>query len=248
MDCLCLVVGAPFWQATLRFADEMLVASAFYIGWQIFYLLVTECIFPAEALDSSIRQLSKGKAGKPPPRCYSGITYLVYKATSAMGLMRPGELFDSEHLKTKIIFVSVQFLYTAATMLISYVMWGSFRAHLAYMAGILVCNVWNGGSYYIEVFSKAYMKQFQGDAETRRRLQLQLVVEGTLPDAPEAVSETATDARSAGPTRELDDEAAADEKPATPAPQVVRSTRSTRASGGGAKRSSDRGHDQLKLE
>ena len=38
------------------------------------------------------------------------------------------------------------------------------------------------GSYYIEVFSKAYRKQFEGDAEARRRLQLELLINGNLPD------------------------------------------------------------------
>ena len=71
------------------------------------------------------------------------------------------ERFDAEHWKTKLIFVSVQLLYTVATLLLAYGLWGSFNLHLAYLLAILACCIWNGGSYYIEVFSKAYRKQFE---------------------------------------------------------------------------------------
>lgn len=81
--------------------------------------------------------------------------------------MKPAERFDSEATKTKAIFVTVQLLYTAATLLLAFGLWSSFRAHLAYLLSILACCIWNGGSYYIEVFSKAYRKQFEGDAVTR---------------------------------------------------------------------------------
>lgn len=110
------------------------------------------------------------------------ITAISYRAVDAFGVMQKGERFDSEHWKTKLIFVCVQLLYTIATLCLAHVLWGSFRLHLSYLLGIITCNVWNGGSYYIEVFSKAYAKQFDGvDAEARRRLQLALMVNGDLP-------------------------------------------------------------------
>ena len=87
--------------------------------------------------------------------------------------------------QTKLIFVSVQLLYTCLTLLLAAYLYTSFNAHLAYLLSILACCIWNGGSYYIEVFSKAYRKQFEGDAVTRRRLQLELLVNGNLPDVPE---------------------------------------------------------------
>ena len=43
-------------------------------------------------------------------------------------------------------------------------LWNSFYLHLAYLAFIYSICIWNGGSYYIEVFSKAYRTQFEGDA------------------------------------------------------------------------------------
>ena len=55
----------------------------------------------------------------------------------------------------------------------------------------------DGGSYYIEVFSKAYRRQFEGDAVTRRRLQLELLVNGNLPDVDEG--QCATPEKGAAP-------------------------------------------------
>ena len=60
-------------------------------------------------------------------------------------------------------------------------LWNSARAHLAYLGGIIVVCVWNGGSYYIEVFSRAYAKQFEGDAAQQRQFQTDLLM-GNLAD------------------------------------------------------------------
>ena len=48
-------------------------------------------------------------------------------------------------------------------------LWHSFALHLAYLLSIYTLCVWNGGSYYIEVFSKAYRTQFEGDIAARRQ-------------------------------------------------------------------------------
>ena len=109
-----------------------------------FYLLHTEWLFPpATQLDTSIRVLASGKKDTPPPACYSGITGLTYRAMATIGVMRHAERFDSEHWKTKTIFVGAQLLYTAATLLLAYGLWSSFRAHLAYLLAILACCVWS---------------------------------------------------------------------------------------------------------
>ena len=63
----------------------------------------------------------------------------------------------------------VQLIYTAVTLLPIPWLWQSFELHLAYLLCIYTVCVWNGGSYYIEVFSKAYTKQFEGDRDQRRR-------------------------------------------------------------------------------
>ena len=90
-------------------------------------------------------------------------------AARSCGFFAAGEPFDSEHWKTKVVFMLVQLIYTAVTLLPIPWLWQSFELHLAYLLCIYTVCVWNGGSYYIEVFSKAYRKQFEGDRDQRRR-------------------------------------------------------------------------------
>ena len=169
----------------LPFVAAMAESILFYAAWQAFYLFYTEWLFPpALELETSCRVLASGKKDTPPPRCYSGITRGTWLVCAAIGVVRRTERFDAEHWKTKLVFVSVQLLYTIATLVMAFFLWSSYWGHLAYFLGILACCIWNGGSYYIEVFSKAYRKQFEGDAVTRRRLQLELLVNGNLPDGP----------------------------------------------------------------
>ena len=75
----------------------------FALSQQTFYLVVTEIFFrPNLTCDTSIRALTRPKPAKPPPSCYTGITYAVYRIVSRLGIMRRGELFDPEHWKTKV--------------------------------------------------------------------------------------------------------------------------------------------------
>jgi len=137
-----------------------------YILWQSAHFAFTELVFPAAAsYDTSIRTLTRPKPAKPPPSCYTGITKPVYVLCCRVGVMRTGELFDPEHWKTKLVFMSVQLLYTAVTILPATLLWSSRRLHLLYLAAILAVCVWNGAAYYIEVFSKAYRKQFEACAD-----------------------------------------------------------------------------------
>jgi len=134
-----------------------------YLVWQSAQLLITEVVFPAAAsYDTSIRTLTRPKPDKPPPSCYSGVTKPVYVMCTRLGVMRKDELFDAEQMKTKLVFISVQLVYTALTVVPACYLWSCPRVHLLYLAAILAICVWNGASYYIEVFSKAYRKQFEG--------------------------------------------------------------------------------------
>ena len=165
---LCFLIRwYPPW-SSLDVPEHLDIGRAIYTSlagygvWQVVHLVCTELIFPAsDTYDTSIRTLTRPKPLKPPPGCYTGITKPVYILMLKAGVMRDGELFDPEHWKTKFVFISVQFLYTCATVVPACYIWSSKDAHLAYLAAILVVCVWNGASYYIEVFSKAYRKQFE---------------------------------------------------------------------------------------
>ena len=73
-----------------------------------------------------------------------------------------------------------------ATILLACALWGSRRAHLVYLLAIFACCVWNGGSYYIEVFSHAYRRQFEAVDEAAADDELAVLP----PISPGAVSPT----------------------------------------------------------
>ena len=141
-----------------------------YFGWQLFYLVQTE-VFGRRALASNDKMMTSIRWLTTPDKGggYSGMAAGAMAAARSCGFFAPGEPFDSEHWKTKVVFMLVQLIYTAVTLLPIPWLWQSFELHLAYLLCIYTVCVWNGGSYYIEVFSKAYRKQFEGDRDQRRR-------------------------------------------------------------------------------
>jgi len=167
--------GTPALPETIPFSTFFAHGLLMYIAWQVFYLAVTEVLYGRTLaakpdMATSIRWLT---APPTPGHPYTGITLLAYKGMRRCGVMRSGEIFDSEAWKTKFIFMFVQLVYTAATFLPVAVLWSHKALNAIYLLTVYALCVWNGGSYYIEVFSKAYRKQFEGDAATRRALAIE---------------------------------------------------------------------------
>ena len=59
-------------------------------------------------------------------------------------------------MKTKMVFVTTQLLFTMVAMIPTYHLWRHPTAHLIYIALIFAISVFYGASYYVEVFSKRY--------------------------------------------------------------------------------------------
>lgn len=150
---------------TLDFTSSWLLGLAGYIGWQLSQSFVFEVACAGYIKRNPQLNFSLKWLTTPP---YSGITATTFSACQRLGIMAPGELFDGSGAKTKLTFVTVQLLYTAAALTLPPLLWSSFRCHLAFLVVLLVITTWNGASFYIEVFSKSYQKQFAGDLVTRR--------------------------------------------------------------------------------
>ena len=172
-----------------------------YFGWQLFYLVQTE-VFGRRALASNDKMMTSIRWLTTPDKGggYSGMAAGAMAAARSCGFFAPGEPFDSEHWKTKVVFMLVQLIYTAVTLLPIPWLWQSFELHLAYLLCIYTVCVWNGGSYYIEVFSKAYRKQFEGDRDQRRRAVFESfgAPEGERPKRTPSVGDVAAAAGVAG--------------------------------------------------
>jgi len=136
------------------------MALLVYCLWQLAYFLKTE-VMDAPLLDAdstiqtSLRWLALDTQ-RP-------IHILVLAVLRRLKVMQQDEVFNPSHLKTKIIFMTSQLVYTAIVMLpvpfaYRYKWFCSF-----YVLLIFCMSVYNGGEYYIEVFSRRYYRQFDNE-------------------------------------------------------------------------------------
>lgn len=140
---------------TLRLRDYML-AMLFYATWQVLYLLKTEVYDKAKfdadpSLLTSLRWMSKDTT--------NSTARMVLKIARKLGIFAPQEDYDSTTMKTKLVFVSAQMVLTMLWSLPSYFLYRYAAVHLAYIIFIFVLAIFNGASFYIEVFSIRYQLQ-----------------------------------------------------------------------------------------
>ena len=137
-------------------AMDFLYAAIGYVFWQVCYFAKTEVV-DKRKLDSrpelvtSLRWLSADK--KNP------FAQLVVAVCRKVGIYRWDEYPDATSLKTKTVFISVQFLYTLVTFVPTMVMYRSHKWNIVYLVFIFASAAFNGASFYIEVFSKVYQKK-----------------------------------------------------------------------------------------
>jgi hypothetical protein len=147
---------------------DFLNACLGYLFWQIGYFLKTE-VFDREKLDSnpelltSLRWLASDKK--------NATARFVLRLLRSVGLMRPDEDYVSTEFKTKFIFMSSQFFYTVLTFLPSFLVYQWYHLHLLYILGVFSNSVYNGASFYIEIFSQRYQLQFSKKEDMQQVVQ-----------------------------------------------------------------------------
>jgi len=82
-----------------------------------------------------------------------------------LGVMRSGEEFDSKQLKTKCIFVSLNFIYYAITIIPAGLLFKYKYGHLIALLVAIGSSIWQGANYYIEVFSERYHNSLEQKAK-----------------------------------------------------------------------------------
>jgi len=145
-----------FEEIEFRFLHEGLFYPAvLYSIWQIGYLCITEgflgkYIYDDPDMQTSLRWLTTDRR--------AGIYKIATGACKALGVMQKQEELDPYAWKTKIIFVVSQLVYTLLVLLPVKLFHASYIAHSLWLTYLFSLTVWNGGSYYIEVFSRRYQK------------------------------------------------------------------------------------------
>ncbi|ETW02983.1 hypothetical protein H310_05423 [Aphanomyces invadans] len=132
---------------------DFALATLGYLVWQVLYFVKTEVIDrkTLEArpdLLTSLRWLTTDQK--------NAFSLLVLAICRWLGIMGPTEAYDARSIKTKLIFVTGQLVYTSMTFVPTPLLFTSHPLHSLYIQLIFVAAVHNGASYYIEVFAKMY--------------------------------------------------------------------------------------------
>lgn len=145
------------YNTTLTIVD-IVYAAVGYMLWQILYFVKTE-IVDKKILDNrpelltSLRWISMDQK--------NAMTCLVLSVCKAVKLVKQQEAFNPKTVKTKMIFIASQFIYTIITFTPAYFLYHHRFAHLLYIGLIFTVSIFNGASFYIEVFSQRYQKQLR---------------------------------------------------------------------------------------
>jgi hypothetical protein len=137
-----------------------------YIIWQVAYLVKTEIMDAKKFRDdpelvTSLRWISMHTKNRK--------NAWTLKQFRRIGFFGPDEEYSPDSIKTKFVFVTMQFLYTMVTFCVATACYVNFYVHTFI---ILICFsfcVWNGATYYIEIFSSRY-QQYISVAEERERV------------------------------------------------------------------------------
>ena len=73
-----------------------------------------------------------------------------------VGVMKETEVFDAETVKTKLIMVTAQLVYTVVTLLPVQLLYTNYVVSVTYMAAIYGWCVFQGASSYLEDFQERY--------------------------------------------------------------------------------------------
>jgi hypothetical protein len=151
-------VSTPLVHTSPITVSDLFLATLGYLLWQVAYFIKTEIVDKSK-LDNrpekitSLRWLSKDL--KNP------LVYQIVLFARRLGVYARNEEPDPSTVKTKLVFMSSQFLYTTSTFLLSFLVKNSATTSLFLIGIIYTIAVYYGASFYIEVFSTRYQWQFK---------------------------------------------------------------------------------------
>lgn len=89
----------------------------------------------------------------------------MYKITmdvcTGLGIITPGEVYHPDQFKTKVIFITGQWIYTTLWLLPVPLLFNFKFLNTTFLLLLIAAGIWRGGSYYIFVFSKVYNNKFE---------------------------------------------------------------------------------------
>jgi hypothetical protein len=95
-------------------------------------------------------------------------TKMVLKFCRKVGIFGRNEAFNSFSIKTKLVFIIAQFLFSLLMFGPAYLSYNSQYCHIFLLLFIFCMAAFNGASFYIEVFSKVYQLKIEKLQEISR--------------------------------------------------------------------------------
>lgn len=128
-----------------------------YMGWQLLYLVVVELLLAEmikkdPELSFSLRHLATDTN--------NGMHQLVTNIMRNIGVMQPKEVFNAKTVKTKLIFIIAQLLYTVITIIPVPLLYISYNFSLVYISAIFGWALWRGSNLYYQDFQDRYQLEF----------------------------------------------------------------------------------------
>ena len=142
--------------------ESFVLPMMFYVLWQLLYLLTVEVILSSwisanQDLEFALRSLARDTD--------NGMHQLVLGIVRRLDIMGPTETFKPETVKTKIIFVTAQLVYTVTTLLPVPVLYYSYGVSTIYLSLILGWTVNKGAASYCQDFMERYKLHSQNKTE-----------------------------------------------------------------------------------
>ncbi|KAF9910400.1 hypothetical protein EC991_006665 [Linnemannia zychae] len=128
-------------------SSSLTAAIALYLTWQVAYYVFVV-----------VRQKEKIKAGKR----VTSYTWLLNDPHAGV-ISKVAHTFGEKY--SIITFMGMQLIYTFVTCLFALLSYKYFKLNTVFLVSLFLVSVWNGASYYMEVFSKQYEKQLSKLAE-----------------------------------------------------------------------------------
>ena len=140
-----------------------------YITWQLGYWALTEVLLGStlsadKKLMTSLRYFVTAK--------HKGIWNICLYVLRVLRLRKPEEVVEMDSMKAKLVFAIVQLAFTVGTVLPTYFLYSSYILSFVYIVVILTWGVWNGATYYIEVFAERYTLKFVKKEDSEENMNL----------------------------------------------------------------------------
>ena len=135
----------------LTIYDLTVLPLTLYLVWQILYLVTTELVLADmmradPEITSSLRYLASDTS--------NGMHQLVTTLMRRLGVMGPQEVFNADTVKTKLIFLTAQLVYTLITLIPVPLLYTSPLFSGVYITLLAGWTVWCGAGQYRADFNR----------------------------------------------------------------------------------------------